>query len=44
MNKQQIHDVFWDKDKNEYKKLNANSYLEVIKPKDCTLNKDALKT
>jgi Ca2+-binding EF-hand superfamily protein len=44
MNKNKIFSLFWDSQKKEKKKLDIAEFLDVMKPKDCIINKEVLRT
>lgn len=40
----QIHELFIDKETCRYRKMDISEFLEFLKPKDCQLNKEIVRT
>ena len=44
MSNRQINELFLDKSTGDYRKIDINEFLEIVKPKECMLNKELLRT
>ncbi len=44
MSSKQIYELFWDPVKIEYRKIEIGEFLEIMKPKECTVNREVIKT
>ncbi len=44
MSNRQIDELFFDKSLLDFRKIEINEFLEIVKPKECILNKELLKS
>lgn len=44
MSNRSINDIFQDKHSGDFRKIDINEFLEIVKPKECILNKEVLKS
>lgn len=44
ISKQKIHDLFWDNEKHDYKLMDIAEFLDCMKPKDFSINKEVVRT
>lgn len=44
MSNKWMNDRFWDDVAGEYRLMDIGEFLEIMKPKECTINKDVIRT
>ena len=44
MGSKHVHELFWDPLKFEFRKIDISEFLEIMKPKECVINREVVRT